>query len=38
MVRTMPHKNETFLLKISKSYLLMSEKTVTLTGLMAALF
>lgn len=34
----MPHKNETFLLKISKSYLLMSEKTITLTGLMAALF
>lgn len=32
MVRTMPHKNETFLLKISKSYLLMSEETMTLTS------
>lgn len=32
MVRTMPHENETFLLKISKSYLLMSGKIIILTS------
>lgn len=32
MVRTMPYKNETFLLKISESYLLMSGKIMTLTS------